>query len=117
MTFKRMGIALIAAVSLMLGACQEGAKPDSTASAKKSAAPAVSSETLKAIDEAKAALSKVEKVGFAWRDTSKLIKKAEEAAKSGSDNVATKYAEEAKVQAELAWEQYNIEKSIDRSIK
>ncbi len=69
-----------------------------------------------AIKAAKEALKKAEAVGFAWRDTGKLIKKAEEALKKGDEKTALKLANKARFEGEAALRQYNYEQGIDRSI-
>ncbi|OOZ41795.1 hypothetical protein [Solemya elarraichensis gill symbiont] len=58
-----------------------------------------------AIAEAKAALSKAGKKGIAWRDTGKMIKKAEKAAEKGDFDAAVKTAGKAKFQGDMAYEQ------------
>ncbi len=58
-----------------------------------------------AIAAAKSANAKAKAEGNQWRDTGKLIKKAEEALKAGKYDKAIKLANKAKRQAELAVEQ------------
>ncbi len=58
-----------------------------------------------AIAAAKSANAKANAEGYAWRDTGKLIKKAEKALKAGKYEEAIKLANKAKRQAELAVEQ------------
>jgi len=58
-----------------------------------------------AIAAAKSANAKAKAEGYEWRDTGKLIKKAEEALKAGKYEDAIKLANKAKRQAELAVEQ------------
>ena len=48
---------------------------------------------------------KAKKAEFEWRDTGKIIKKAQAAAKDGEFDEAVKQANKAKKQAELALEQ------------
>ena len=55
-----------------------------------------------AIAAAKAANAKAKEENYEWRDTGKLIKKAEEALKAGDNAKAIKLAEQAKRQAENA---------------
>ncbi len=62
-----------------------------------------------AIAAAKAANKKAKSVGFEWRDTGKMIKKAEKALKEGDDAKAIKLANKAKKQAESAVAQYHAE--------
>ena len=56
----------------------------------------------KALSDAKMALSQAKKAQNEWRDTGKIIKKAEAAAKSGDYDKATGLANKAKRQSELA---------------
>ncbi len=58
-----------------------------------------------AIAAAKSANAKAKAEGYEWRDTGKLIKKAEKALKAGKYEEAIKLANKAKRQAELAVEQ------------
>jgi nucleoid-associated protein YgaU len=58
-----------------------------------------------AIDAAKAANKEAKAVGYEWRDTGKFIKEAEAALASGNTDEATKLANKAKTQAELAVKQ------------
>jgi len=55
-----------------------------------------------ALNEAKTALNNAKKVQFLWRDSGKILKKADKAAKSGDFAKATKLANKAKRQGELA---------------
>ncbi|VAW59017.1 hypothetical protein MNBD_GAMMA08-768 [hydrothermal vent metagenome] len=55
-----------------------------------------------ALTEAKTALNNAKKVQFLWRDSGKILKKADKAAKSGDFAKATKLANKAKRQGELA---------------
>ncbi len=64
-----------------------------------------------AIAAAKAAIGKAKSLGWIWRDTEKFLKKAEAAAAKGEDDVALKLAKKAKDQAELAVNQYYLEKA------
>ncbi len=55
-----------------------------------------------AINNAKDALKRASALGFAWRDTGKMIKKAEAAAKKGDERAAVKIAGAATAQSEAA---------------
>lgn len=59
-----------------------------------------------ALEQARQAYKKVDDVGFAWRDTEKMIKESESAAKSGDLASAIKLANKAHRQSTNAWEQY-----------
>lgn len=68
-------------------------------------------EVKAAIAEAKMAAKRAEEVGGLWRDTSKLIKKAEAALKKNNGDKAFKVANIAKEQADLALNQTYLEKA------
>ncbi len=55
-----------------------------------------------AMSEAKKALNDAHKANNVWRDSGKMLKKADEAAKTGDFETATKLALKAKRQGELA---------------
>ena len=64
-----------------------------------------------ALENAKAAYAKVDKVGYAWRDTKEMIDKAEEAVKAGDFDKAMKLIAKANKQAEGAYAQFEREKN------
>lgn len=64
-----------------------------------------------ALADAKTAIAKAQKVNYVWRDTGKILKKAEEAAKAGDYDKATSLANQAKRQGELAYIQHEREKN------
>ena len=73
---------------------------------------AVSEAEFKAVmAEAKAAYKAVDKVGFAWRDTPKLMKKAEKAMSNGESGKALKLAKKARNQSKNAMMQYEEQKN------
>jgi len=102
---KFLGVVTLA-MGLATGCSSTGSK-DSMA---KSGDPAVK----QAISEAKAANSAATKGGYAWRDTGKIIKKAEEAMAKGDNAKATSLAKKALDQTEMAKKQ-SIEQ--DKAIK
>ena len=72
------------------------------------AAPAfanTATEADQAIKDATAAADKAASVGGEWRDTRKIIEKAQDAAESGDSAAAVKLANKAKAQAELGYAQ------------
>lgn len=69
------------------------------------AAPADEADVGQALSAARAALKEAEMSGFAWRDTGKLIKQAEEAAAAGDNKRALQLAQSAKLQSENAIKQ------------
>lgn len=70
-----------------------------------------------AIAAAKASLAKASALGYEWRDSGKLLKKAEAAQKAGNYDEAIKLANKAKQQGDLAVEQYYKEQKMDRSLQ
>lgn len=64
-----------------------------------------------AIEAAKAATAKAKSVNYEWRDTGKMIKKAEEAAKTGKFEDAVKMAKKAERQSINAYAQYEANKN------
>ncbi len=89
---------LAAAATLMLGAC--------------ATAPTVSKDdAMAAISAAKTEQGKAKKVNYEWRDTGKIIKKAEEAMKKEDYATAVKLANKAKTQGMLAQQQYQDQKN------
>jgi len=59
-----------------------------------------------AITDAKMSMKKVNQVGYLWRDTGKILEKAEAAAAKGDDKTAVKMARRAEEQAKDAYAQY-----------
>ena len=89
---------LAAAATLLLGAC--------------ATTPSVSKDdAMAAIDMAKQETAKAEKVNYAWRDTGKIIKQAEEAMKKEDYATAVKLANKAKNQSSNALMQYEEQKN------
>lgn len=113
---KRLSIIkLIVTSGMVLGltvGCADTSKKDAEAAAAAEAA-----KVNQSISDAKQASKKAKSVGNEWRDTGKLIKKAEAAAKKGDNENAMKLASKAKTEAELAYKQYILEESIDRALK
>ncbi len=64
------------------------------------------------IREAEAAITKVSKVGYEWRDTSGILAQAKAAHKKNDFNTAVALAGKAKRQAENALEQYHMEMKV-----
>jgi hypothetical protein len=109
MKMKRMlkGISVVTLSTGLLLGCTAGT------TTKAGPSPAAS----QAITAAVTTNNKAKAVGYEWRDTGKLIKKAKKAAKKGDNETAIKLAKKAETQAELAIKQAAYEKSIDRSVK
>lgn len=89
---------LAAAATLMLGACA-------------TAPTATKEDAMAAINMAKQETAKAKKVNYTWRDTGKIIKKAEEAMKKEDYASAVKLANKAKTQGMLAQQQYEEQKN------
>jgi len=70
-------------------------------------------EVNKAIDAAKAAIARAKSLDWIWRDTEKFLKQAESEAASpeGHKELAIKLANKARNQAEMAVNQYYLEKA------
>lgn len=66
----------------------------------------IDADVQKALDAATAANKKAASVGYAWRDTKKIMKKAVAAAEKGDKAKAMALANEAHTQAKLAYAQY-----------
>lgn len=105
---KQLSIILLTA-SLATGCASQQKQEETTANTGRSAASV-------AIANAKAAVKKAKSLGYVWRDSGKMIKKAEKAAKKGNEGKAIKLANKARSQGEMAVKQYYLEQSIDRSL-
>ena len=90
---NKTGLAAVLLVLAAAGAIAANAKPSDA-------------DVDKAITAATAALNKADSVGFAWRDTAKMIKSAEAAASKGDTAKAMALAEKARKQGESAYQQY-----------
>ena len=67
---------------------------------------ASAADATQAIAAAKASAKKAAAVGYEWRDTGKIIKKAQADADKGDYNAAVKLANKAETQGELAVKQH-----------
>jgi nucleoid-associated protein YgaU len=106
--FKHLGVLLLTV--MMAVGCASQQKQEAAPAAEGPSASSV------AIANAKAAIKKADALGYLWRDTAKILKKAEEAAKKGDEAGAVKLANTARTQAELAVKQYYLEQGIDRGL-
>jgi len=68
-------------------------------------------ETTQAIDAAKSAIAKAKSLNWIWRDTEELLAEAEKEAAAGNSETAIKLAGKARSQADLAVNQYYLEKA------
>jgi len=89
---------LFAAAALTLGACASGPVHNEN-------------DALSAITAAEHETNRAAKAGFEWRDTRKLIKKAQEALKKGDYDTAVKLANKAKRQSSNALKQAELAKN------
>lgn len=105
---KYLGAAALA-LSLATGCQSTGGSSNTQA-----AASANDQAVQRIIDDAKAKLAVAKKGGYAWRDTGKFIKQAEEALADGNTAKATSLATKAQQQSELAKKQ-SIEQ--DKAVK
>lgn len=106
MRISRTSLCLIVA-GLLTYACSAtgGATPESAAMEAKQAQSFTQNDYEVAIAAAKAAQKKAASVDGEWRDTDNIIEDSEEAAKKGDFNKATKLANKAKMQGEMAYKQ------------
>jgi len=107
---KHLAVVLLTAT--MAVGCASQQKQD-TPPASAEQGPSASSV---AIANAKAAMKKASSLGYLWRDTGKILKKAEAAAAKGNEDEAVKLANSARSQAEMAVKQYYLEQGMDRSV-
>ena len=89
-------------IPLLFTACSQ-AEIKSTADTATKVAQSISAE--QAIANASAANKKAASIGHEWRDTKKLIKKAQKAAKDGDEAKAIKLANQAELQGNAAYAQ------------
>jgi nucleoid-associated protein YgaU len=106
-TFKYAGL-----VALVLGVAIgcAGTPTQEQAGAEQTQA-VTAADAQAAIDQAKAALSKAQAAGAAWRDTDGIIKQAEDLMKKGDYEGAKRMADMARTQAENALEQKKREEA------
>ena len=76
-----------------------------------------SPEATTAIASANSAIKAAKANNWIWRDTEKILKKAEAAAKKGEEAKAIKLANQARDQANLAVKQYQLEQRVNRGLK
>lgn len=79
-----------------------------------SSAEASKEQSMSMIEQAKEAYGKVEKTGFAWRDSKDMITNAEKAAKEGNYSLALDQATQALDESNNAWQQYMDNKDADK---
>ncbi len=108
--FLKLATVAVLSTGLMAG-CASNDKPapadDMKPMVKTQAGPSAAAKN--AIYSAKIKNARAAKLGYEWRDTGKLIKKAEKAAAAGDNDKAIKLANEAAAQADNAIAQYYAE--------
>ena len=108
--FSKLAIAAVLSTGLIAGCASDtqeappAPEPDTTDTQSASSA-----EAKNAIYSAKVKLARAEKLGYAWRDTAKLIQDAEKAAAAGDNDKAIALANQASEQASDAIAQYHSE--------
>ncbi len=102
-------IATVAILSsgLMVGCASDTKEEPAPATEVKQECPSAAAKN--AIYSAKIKLARAEKLGYAWRDTGKMIKDAEKAAAACDNDKAISLANQAAKQADDAIAQYNAE--------
>lgn len=100
-------VKLTSMTALVLAGIIGCAAPSQQVAEKPAATP--SAAVTQALNDASAAIKQAKDLDWIWRDTEKMYKEAEEAAKAGDDAKAIKLAGSAKHQAEEAVNQYYIE--------
>lgn len=106
---KKILIAVAASVIFVATGCQTQETKPAAAQVEKSAEQ-MAYEKFHA--EAKAAIAKAAKVDGVWRDTGKILKSAEKAAKGGDFKKAQKLAAKAADQGHLGYEQAMGQKNV-----
>ncbi len=88
-----------------------GVSAGCASTAKEPEAAGPSAEATQAIDGAKASVAQAKAVDWVWRDTEEFLAQAEAAAAEGDNATAIKLANKARDEANLALNQYYLEKS------
>lgn len=109
---KMLFVAALAAVTVGLSGCNtQTAKADAPVKAETAVAAAAAPTGAgqagydAAVTAAKAEIKKAKSISGEWRDTGKLMKKADKAASKGDFDKAIKLAEKARMQAVIGQEQ------------
>ncbi len=106
--FLKFAAVAVLSTGLMVGCASDTAEePAPSTDTQAQACP--SAEAKNAIYSAKVKLARAEKLGYAWRDTGKMIKDAEKAAAACDNDKAIALANKAAEQADDAIAQYNAE--------
>lgn len=99
----------VAAVTALMGGCASAPEEKAPAADPNAAQTAAGD----AIAAAKASIKEASSLGWVWRDTGKILKQAQEAYDKGDYAKATKLADQARKQGELAVNQYYLEGAKD----
>ncbi len=110
---KLLMLTLALSGAVALGGCAQTGEKAGEAATKASTAAKTREEIQfdKDVAEAKAWKKKAASVGGEWRDTGKMMKKAEKAASEGDYATATKLVKKAKGQWKMGYEQAMAEKN------
>ena len=103
MKFKKYAMYL-GAITLAMGIAT-GCQSNSASTSSMASSSTDEQVVLNLINDAKSALSDAKKGNYAWRDTGKLIKKAEDALADGNNKKASTLAAKALEQSQLAKKQ------------
>jgi len=100
-TSKQLGIVVLAL----------GVAVGCASTPKEAPPPGPSAEATQAIDGAKAAIAQAKSLDWVWRDTESFLSEAEAAAAEGDNATAIKLANKARNEADMAVNQYYLEKA------
>ncbi|MCU7959269.1 MAG: SoxXA-binding protein [gamma proteobacterium symbiont of Bathyaustriella thionipta] len=111
---RKLTVILLAAVcTIGISACQaNNSKPDSAAAATAAASTGSKADYESALAAANKAMKEAKSVDGLWRDTGKILKGAEKAAKAGDYAKATKMAKTAEFQGHMGASQAKSQKNV-----
>lgn len=107
--FLKLALVAVLSVGLIAGCASDTQEAAPAPEPMTTDTSASSAEAKNAIYSAKVKLARAEKLGYAWRDTAKLIKDAEKAAAAGDNDKAIALANQASEQSSDAIAQYHSE--------
>ncbi|VAW56608.1 hypothetical protein MNBD_GAMMA07-812 [hydrothermal vent metagenome] len=94
--------AAVVLASVLLAGCASYSDSDNAATASTSSSSATKETYNAAVADAKKAINTAKRANYVWRDSGKILKKAAKAAGKGDYKAATKLANKAKRQGEMA---------------
>ena len=107
--FLKLATIAVLSAGLVVGCASKDTAETAPATEAAEAQKGPSAAAKNAIYSAKVKLARAEKLGYAWRDTGKMIQDAEKAAAAGDNDKAIALAKKASEQAEDAIAQHNAE--------